>query len=183
MIHAHVPPEAWAAEGARTAEALNEVASALVIACDPEAATHEASGPVLAAANGTRATGLLDCVRDGLPISEHARWPRLVAGFREVDALRLIVVAANAPGLNTLVRAAVGVVALALPPVLSRTFPLLATLDRPEPEPLPVAPLPDRPPTRSRRPTRRRARPTRSPWAPLSTPPTRRMAQDSPSNS
>ena len=95
MIHAPVPPDAWAAEGARTA-------------------------------------GLLDCIRDGLPISEiarplsddgrifalasggsnaderlvleSARWPRLVAGFREVDALLLIVVAANAPGLPLRVR-------------------------------------------------------------------------------
>ena len=203
MIHAPLPPEVWAAAGARTAEALDEVAAALVIGRDPEVAALVAlaiaraqrgerrvaiadlvggldalGGPALAASDGTSAPGLLDCIRDGLPISEiarprsedgrifilpsggprvgerlvleSARWPRLVAGFRDVDALLLIVVAANAPGLHTLVRAADGVVAVDLPPVLSRTFPLLATVDRPEPELLPVAPLPDRPPRRSR---------------------------------
>ena len=133
---------------------------------------------------GTPALGLLDCIRDGLPISEiarplskderifilpsgglgigdrlvleSARWPRLVAGFREVDALLLIVVAANAPGLQALVHAADGVVAVDLPPVLSRTFPLLAIIDRPEPELLPVGPLHERPPMPAPSWTRRR---------------------------
>lgn len=201
MIHAPVPPEAWAAEGARTAGALEEVAAALVIGSDPEIAAVVA----LAIARGQRgdrrvavadlvgglaalgilgpegsapAPGLLDCIRDGLPVSEiarpysedgrifflpsggagvgarivleSARWPRLVAGFREVDALLLLVVAANAPGLATLVRTVDGVVSVDLPPVLSRTFPLLATVDRPEPELPPVAPMPDRPVPRRR---------------------------------
>ena len=204
MIHAPVPPDAWAAEGARTAEALDEVAAALVIGADPEVAAIVAlaiaraqrgdrrvaiadlvgglaalGAPEAPVSSGAPAAGLLDCIRDGLPISEiarpfsedgrifvlpsggsnvgerlvleSARWPRLVAGFREVDALLLIVVAANAPGLPTLLSAADGVVAVDLPPVISRTFPLLATVDRPEPELLPVLPLPDRPPRRVRR--------------------------------
>lgn len=196
MIHAPVPPEAWAAEGARTAGALEEVAAALVIGSDPEVAALVALAIAraqrgdrrvaiadlvggLAALGGTapdagpRALGLLDCIRDGLPVSEiarphsedgrifilssggpgvaerivleSARWPRLVAGFREVDALLLLVVAANAPGLATLVSTVDGVVSVDLPPVLSRTFPLLATVDRPEPELPHVAPMPDRP--------------------------------------
>jgi hypothetical protein len=196
VIHPPVPPEAWAAEGARTAGALEEVAAALVIGSDPEVAAlvalaiaHGQRGDRrvavadlvggLAALGGTAregvapARGLLDCIRDGLPVSEiarphsedgrifilpsggagvgerivleSARWPRLVAGFREVDALLLLVVAANAPGLETLVSAVDGVVAVDLPPVLSRTFPLLATVDRPEPELPHVAPMPDRP--------------------------------------
>lgn len=206
MIHAPVPPEAWAAEGARTAEALEEVSAALVIGSDPEVAALVAIAIAraqrgdrrvaiadlvggLAALGGTvpgegsRALGLLDCIRDGLPVSEiarphsedgrifilpsggpgvgerivleSARWPRLVAGFREVDALLLLVVAANAPGLATLVSTVDGVVSVDLPPVLSRTFPLLATVDRPEPELPFVAPMPDRPigdsPVRRRR--------------------------------
>ena len=188
MIHAPVPPDAWAAEGARTAEALDQVAAALVIGRDPEIAALVALAIAggqrgerrvaiadlvggLAAlgesANaGTPALGLLDCIRDGLPISEiarplskderifilpsgglgigdrlvleSARWPRLVAGFREVDALLLIVVAVD------------------LPPVLSRTFPLLAIIDRPEPELLPVGPLHERPPMPAPSWTRRR---------------------------
>ena len=36
MIHAPVPPEDWAAEGARVAPALAEVAAALVIGSDPQ---------------------------------------------------------------------------------------------------------------------------------------------------
>jgi hypothetical protein len=135
---------------------------------------------------GPRALGLLDCIRDGLPVSEiarphsedgrifllpsggagvgerivleSARWPRLVAGFREVDALLLLVVAANAPGLATLVSAVDGVVSVDLPPVVSRTFPLLATVDRPEPELPHVAPMPDRPIRDRPAPRRRGAR-------------------------
>lgn len=201
MIHAPVPPEAWAAEGARTAGALEDVAAALVIGSEPEVAALVALAIAraqrgdrrvavadlvgglaalgsIAPDAGPRALGLLDCIRDGLPVSEiarphsedgrifilpsggrgvgarivleSARWPRLVAGFREVDALLLLVVAANAPGLATLVSAVDGVVSVDLPPVLSRTFPLLATVDRPEPELPHVAPMPDRPAPRRR---------------------------------
>ena len=220
MIHAPVPPEEWAAEGARTAGALEEVAAALVIGADPAIAAIVAIGIARAqrgdrrvavadlvgaldalggldgldrlgarggappvGPDGASPPGLLDCIRDGLPVSEiarplsgdgrifilpsggpgvgerlvleSARWPRLVAGFREVDALLLLVVAANAPGLPTLLRAVDGVIAVDLPPVLARTFPLLATVDRPEPELPPVRPLPDRTPRRAR--GRRRA--------------------------
>lgn len=209
MIHAPVPPEAWAAEGARTAGALEEVAAALVIGSDPEIAALVALAIArvqrgdrrvaiadlvgglsalggMAPDEGPRAPGLLDCIRDGLPVSEvarphsedgrifilpsggtgvaqrivleSARWPRLVAGFREVDALLLLVVAANAPGLATLVSTVDGVVSVDLPPVLSRTFPLLATVDRPEPELPHVAPMPDRPMPRRSVPRRRRVR-------------------------
>jgi len=210
VTHAPVPPEDWAAEGARSAGALEEVAAALVIGADPDVAAVVAlaiagaqrgdrrvaiadlvgSLPALGGAAGSRSpgesvAGLLDCIRDGLPVSEiarphsadgrifilpsggagvserlvleSARWPRLVAGFREVDALLLVVVAANAPGLPTLLAAVDGVVAVDLPPALSRTFPLLATVDRPEPELPPVRPLPDQPP-RARRERRRTSR-------------------------
>lgn len=203
MIHAPVPPEAWAAEGGRTAGALEEVAAALVIGSDPQVAALVALAIARAQPHDRRvavadlvgclaalgeqgesaprdppAPGLLDCIRDGLPVSEisrplsgdarifvlpsggpgvaerlvleSARWPRLVAGFREVDALLLLVVAANAPGLPTLISAVDGVVAVDLPPVLSRTFPLLATVDRPEPELPYVAAMPERPPVRRR---------------------------------
>lgn len=203
MIHAPVPPEDWAAEGARTAGALEEVAAALVIGADPAVAALVAiaiaraqrgdrrvavadlvgglaalGGASSPGADGAPSPGLLDCIRDGLPVSaiaaplsedgrifilpsggpgvserlvlESARWPRLVAGFREVDALLLLVVGANAPGLPTLLSAVDGVIAVDLPPVVARTFPLLATVDRPEPELLPVRPLPERPPRRTR---------------------------------
>lgn len=203
MIHAPVPPEAWAAEGERTAGALEDVAAALVIGRDPQVAALvalaiagaqpgdrrvavadlvsglTALGDQSATASGAAPRpGLLDCIRDGIPVSEiarpfagdgrifilpsggpgvaerlvleSARWPRLVTGFREVDALLLLVVAADAPGLQTLLRAVDGVVAVDLPPVLSRTFPLLATVDRPEPELPYVAPMPDRPAKRPR---------------------------------
>ena len=201
MIHPPVPPELWAAEGARSAGSLDDVAAALVIGSDPavaalvalaiakaqpadrrvavadlvgglpglEPAAPEAGRPET---SGGPAPGLLDCVRDGLPVSaiarplaedprvfvlpaggpevgtrlvlESARWPRLVAGFREVDALLLLVVRADAPGLATLLATMDGVVAVDLPPVVARAWPLIATVDRPEPELPPVAPIPER---------------------------------------
>lgn len=119
------------------------------------------------------APGLLECFRDGLSVSaiatphledarlfilpsgngpvaerlllESARWPRLIAGFREVDALLLIVVPADAPGLPTLIAQVDGVVAVDLPPAVMRAWPLLATVDRPEAELPPLAPLPPHP--------------------------------------
>lgn len=200
MIHPPVPPELWAAEGARNAGALDDVAAALVIGSDPGVAALVALAiaraqpgdrrvavadlvgglPGLEPAGPDPAPGLLDCVRDGLPVSaiarpladdprvfilpaggpevgtrlvlESARWPRLVAGFREVDALLLLVVRADAPGLGTLRSAMDGVVAVDLPPVVARAWPLLATVDRPEPELPPVAPIPERPAARRRGP-------------------------------
>lgn len=223
MIHAPVSPEDWAAEGARSARALEEVAAALVIGSDPQVAgliaralamaqprerrvaigdlvsgltALETSAPPVTAPEGpatevpddtardeatATSAGLLQCFRDGLPVSaiarplsddgrvfvlpsggpevqdrlvmESARWPRLIAGFREVDALLLLVADARTPGLETLMSTVDGVVAVDLPPVVVRTWPLLATVDRPEPELPPVAPIPDRapPPRRGRR--------------------------------
>jgi hypothetical protein len=116
--------------------------------------------------------GLLECFRDGVQVSdiarpldddasiftlpsgdgavaerwvfESARWTRLVAGFREVDALLLLVAPAGAPGLDTLIAAVDGVVAVDLPPAIMRSWPLLATVDRPEPD-LPPIVTPARP--------------------------------------
>ena len=224
MIHAPVPPEAWAAEGARSARALDDVAAALVIGSDPQVAALVAralamaqpaerrvaigdlvsdlaalrtSAPPVTADDGTTSTpegrvpgeaaandvpgedaGLLQCFRDGLPVSaiarplsedgrvfvlpsggpdvqgrlvmESARWPRLIAGFREVDALLLLVADARTPGLETLMSAVDGVVAVDLPPVVVRSWPLLATVDRPEPELPPLAPFPEPPPRAAR---------------------------------
>jgi hypothetical protein len=93
-------------------------------------------------------------VRDRF-VMESARWARLIAGFREVDALLLLVADARTPGLDALMRAVDGVVAVDLPPVQVRAWPLLATVDRPEPELPPVAPIPERP-TRSAAPRRGR---------------------------
>jgi hypothetical protein len=196
MIHAPVPPDAWAAEGARSAAALEEVAAALVIGSDVEVAGIVARALAMAQprdrrvaigdlVGGLRALpaaqelGLLQCFRDGRSISEIAqplsedgrvhllpsggagvqdrlvmessRWPRLIAGFREVDALLLLVVDARTPGLDALMRAVDGVIAVDIPPVVMRQWPLLATVDRPEPELPLVAPIPDRPPARRRR--------------------------------
>ncbi|MBK7906249.1 MAG: hypothetical protein IPJ78_06775 [Gemmatimonadetes bacterium] len=210
MIHAPVPPEDWAAEGARAAPALAEVAAALVIGSDPQVAALVARAmagaqprdrrvaigdlvgdlralvpptdlviriadaePPPAPEDGPR-PGLLQCFRDGLSVTsiarpltedgrifvlpaggalaqdrllmESPRWPRLISGFREVDALLLLVADARTPGLESLMSAVDGVVAVDLPPVQLRRWPLLATVDRPEPELLPVAPIPDRAP-------------------------------------
>ncbi len=178
-----VPPEAWEAEGARVAGSLEDVAAAVVIGGEPEAALLVALAIARGQADGRRVAigdlvggleplearpnepGLLECFRDGVSVSsigwaisdeppifalpsghgpvaerwlmESARWSRLVAGFREVDALLLLVAPAHAPGLASLIDAVDGVVAVDLPPVLTRAWPLIATVDRPEPE-LPV---------------------------------------------
>jgi hypothetical protein len=186
-----VSPEEWAAEGERVAGALEDVAAALVIGREPRVAAQVALG-IAKAQRGDRrvavgdvagdlpelrgtpdAPGLLECFRDGLPVSaiatphledarlfilpsgngpvaerlvlESARWPRLIAGFREVDALLLIVVPADAPGLPTLIAQVDGVIAVDLPPAVMRAWPLLATVDRPEQELPPLAPLPPHP--------------------------------------
>lgn len=116
------------------------------------------------------APGLLECLRDGESVSdiarpltadgavfalpagrgpiaerwvfESARWDRLVGGFREVDALLLLVASPTAPGLETLIGRVDGVVAVDLPPSLVRRWPLLATVDRPEPDLPPIVASP-----------------------------------------
>lgn len=186
MIEEPLPPAAWADEGTRVASALQEVAAAIVTGRDPEAAAAVALGIARAHAPERRVAvadligglalltplddqpGLLECLRDGEPISgigqplpgapevyvlpsgrgpiaerwvfESARWERLVAGFREVDALLLLVAPPNAPGLSALIDRVDGVVAVDLPPSDLRAWPLLATVDHPEPElpPIPV---------------------------------------------
>lgn len=193
MTYDPVPPEAWAAEGARIAGALDEVAAALVIGRDPRAAFAVALaiarsqrderrvaigdlvGGLAPLSRDDGVPGLHECFRDGVPVSdiarpltedgsvfalpsgdgeiavrwvfESARWGRLVAGFREVDALLLLVAPPDAPGLATLASLVDGVVAVDLPPTLTRAWPLLATVDQPEPELPPIvsrgAPVPD----------------------------------------
>lgn len=180
MIQDPVPPEAWEAEGARVAGSLEDVAAAVVIGGEPEAALLVAMAIARAQPDGRRVAigdlvggleglearpnepGLLECFRDGVAVSsigwaisddppifalpsghgpvaerwlmESARWTRLVAGFREVDALLLLIAPAHAPGLASLIDAVDGVVAVDLPPVLTRAWPLIATVDRPEAE-------------------------------------------------
>lgn len=185
-----VPPEVWAAEGMRAAPELSDVSAAIVTGRDPEAAAQVALGmarfharerrvAVADLVGGLRALtplddqpGLLECLRDGEPLSaigqplagaegvyllpsgrgpiaerwvfESARWERLIAGFREVDALLLLVAPPGAPGLEQLVARVDGVVAVDLPPRDVRAWPLLATIDHPEPE---LPPIPVRRPT------------------------------------
>lgn len=180
MIQDPVPPEAWEAEGARVAGSLEDVAAAVLIGGEPEAALLVAMAIARAQPDGRRVAigdlvggleglearpnepGLLECFRDGVAVSsvgwaisddppifalpsghgpvaerwlmESARWTRLVAGFREVDALLLLIAPAHAPGLASLIDAVDGVVAVDLPPVLTRAWPLIATVDRPEAE-------------------------------------------------
>lgn len=189
MIPVPVPPDAWAAEGARVAGALDEVAAALVVGRDPSAAFYVALAIARSQRDGRRVAigdlvgglapltihadrpGLFECFRDGVPVSdiarpltedgtvfalpsgggpvaerwvmESARWARLVAGFREVDALLLLVAPAGVPGLASLAGVVDGVVAVDLPPVVTRAWPLLATVDRPEDE---LPPIPGTPP-------------------------------------
>lgn len=181
-----LPPEVWAAEGMRAALALSDVTAAIVTGRDPEAAAQVALGMARFHARERRVAvadlvgglgaltpladqpGLLECLRDGEPISaigqplagasgvyllpsgrgaiaerwvfESARWERLIAGFREVDALLLLVASPGAPGLESLIARVDGVVAVDLPPRELRAWPLLATIDHPEPElpPIPV---------------------------------------------
>ncbi len=186
MIEEPCPPATWADEGTRVASALQEVAAAIVTGRSAEAAAAVALGIARFHAAERRVAvadlvgalplltplddqpGLLECLRDGEPISaigqplpgtpevyvlpsgrgpiaerwvfESARWERLVAGFREVDALLLLVAPPNAPGLDALIARVDGVVAVDLPPNDLRAWPLLATVDHPEPElpPIPV---------------------------------------------
>lgn len=185
-----VPPEVWADEGHRCAALLHDVAAAVVLGRDAEAAAAVALGLAKACAGERRVAvadliggvalltplddqhGLLECLRDGTPVSEigqplgdapdvyllpagrgpiaerwvfeSARWERLVGGFREVDALLLLVAQAGAPGLERLIERVDGVVAVDLPPAVLRTLPLIATIEHPEPElpPIPGTPTP-----------------------------------------
>jgi hypothetical protein len=178
-----VPLEVWADEGRRTAPAFADIAAAIVTGRSADAAAAVALGIARGCAGERRVAvadlvggirsltpladqpGLLECLRDGTPISdigqpvpgapevyvlpagngpiaerwvfESARWERLIAGFREVDALLLLVVPPNAPGFNVLVERVDGVVAVDLPPSVVRAWPLIATVDEPEQE-LPV---------------------------------------------
>jgi hypothetical protein len=172
-------------EGRRVAAALQDVAAAIITGPDANAAAEVALA-IAAIHSGERrvaiadlvggierlsaisdAVGLLECLRDGEPISEiarpltadgaifalpagrgpiaerwvyeSARWVRLIGGFREVDALLLLITPPHAPGLETLIARVDGVVAVDLPPTQVREWPLLATVDRPEPE-LPAIP-------------------------------------------
>lgn len=194
MIHPPVPPARWAAEGARVAPALEDVSAALVIGRDAAAAAlvaiglaraqplerRTAIGDLAQGAGPLRvdgAPGLLECIQDGLPVSEVARplgddrrvfllpsgppsadhallfasprWPRLIAGFREMDALLLLVATADAPGLAALIAEVDGVVAVDLPAAATRGWPILAAVDRPEDELPPITPrVPARLPAR-----------------------------------
>jgi hypothetical protein len=179
-----VSPEVWADEGRRTAPLLTEIAAAVVVGRDATAAAAVALGLARACAGAGLSErrvavadlvggvplltplddqlGLLECLRDGTPVStigqpladapnvyllpagrgpiaerwvfESARWDRLVGGFREVDALLLLVAQAGAPGLERLIERVDGVVAVDLPPAVLRSYPLIATIDHPEPE-------------------------------------------------
>ncbi len=192
MTPSQVPPDVWADEGRRTASSFTDIAAAVVVGRDAEAAAQVALGLARAcAAQGQRRVavadligavpaltpldaqdGLLECLRDGLAVSdigqplpdapdvyllpsgqgpiaerwvfESARWERLVAGFREVDALLLLVAQAGTPGLEALIARVDGVLAVDLPPQVLRAWPLIATVDHPEPElpPIPRTPTP-----------------------------------------
>ncbi|MBX3133416.1 MAG: SPOR domain-containing protein [Gemmatimonadaceae bacterium] len=188
MTPSPVPSAVWTEEGRRTAPALADIAAALVIGRDPEAAAAVALGIAAGCAHERRVAvadlvgglpaltplddqpGLLECLRDGEPVSgigqpwgevegvyllpsgrgpiaerwvfESARWERLVAGFREVDALLLLVAPAAAPGLSELVERVDGVIAVDLPPAEVRAWPIIATVDHPEPELPPIAVTP-----------------------------------------
>lgn len=183
-----VPPEVWADEGQRAAPLLHDIAAAIVLGRDAEATAAVALGVAKACAAERRVAvadliggvslltplddqaGLLECLRDGIAVSEigqpladapdvyllpagrgpiaerwvfeSARWDRLVGGFREVDALLLIVAQAGAPGLERLIERVDGVVAVDLPPAVLRSLPLIATVDHPEPE---LPPIPGTP--------------------------------------
>jgi len=69
---------------------------------------------------------------DAYSLAGHPRWGPLIAGFRRTEGLLLIVALAGTDGLDTLIAVTDGVVAVDLPPVLIRQFPLVATVDRPE---------------------------------------------------
>ena len=118
------------------------------------------SAPLYALAGGEDAMGLADCLRDGLPLNDiarpapecaslfvlpagtppvatefvlgHERWPKLVKGFAQAGALLVLVAPLDAPGLDSLVAATDGVVAVDTIPARVKRFPVLATVDTPE---------------------------------------------------
>ncbi len=123
--------------------------------------------PLYAIAGGEDAFGLSDCFRDALSLNEvarqsaeceslfilpagtppvatadvfaHERWPRLVHGFAEAGALLLLVAPLDAPGLDALVGATGGIVAVDLPARRVRRYAVLATVAAPVPLPPPPA--------------------------------------------
>lgn len=151
----------------RSAEAAAAVALGIARACAGQrrVAVADLVGGIPSLVQLDDQPGLLECLRDATPVSdigyslsdapdvyvlpsgrgpiaerwvfESARWDRLVAGFREVDALLLLVAPPGAPGLDILIRRVDGVVAVDLPPATVRAWPLIATVDEPEQE-LPV---------------------------------------------
>jgi len=68
-------------------------------------------------------------------ILAHERWPRLIRGFAQGGALLLLVAALDAPGLDVLVEAAGGIVAVDTPPRRVRRYSVLAAIDEPEAPP------------------------------------------------
>ena len=135
------------------------------------------SAPLYALAGGEDAMGLADCLRDGLPLNDiarpvpecpslfvlpagtppvatefvlgHERWAKLVKGFAQAGALLVLVAPLDAPGLDSLVAATDGVVAVDTPPARVKRFPVLATIDMPEPiVSVDAAALPPSPPRR-----------------------------------
>ncbi len=119
------------------------------------------SAPLYALAGGEDALGLADCLRDGLPLNDiarpapecaslfvlpagtppvatefvlgHERWAKLVKGFTQAGALLVLVAPLDAPGLDSLVATTDGVVAVETLPARVKRFPVLATVDTPEP--------------------------------------------------
>ena len=158
----------------RDPEAAAEVALAVaaVHCAERRVAIADLVGGIAQLGAVSEGRGLLECLRDGDSISEiarpltadgtifvlpsgrgaiaerwvfeSARWDRLIGGFREVDALLLLVTPSSAPGLDTLIGRVDGVVAVDLPPTQVRGWPLIATVDRPEADlpPIIVAPRP-----------------------------------------
>jgi hypothetical protein len=115
--------------------------------------------PLYAVAGGADAFGLSDCFRDGNPLNDvarpapdcdtlfilpagtppvatydvlaHDRWPRLIRGFGEAGALLLLVAPLDAPGVDVLVAAAGGVIAVDTPPQRVARYHVLATVGKP----------------------------------------------------
>ena len=123
------------------------------------------SAPLYMLAGGEDAIGLADCLRDGLPLNDiarpapecaslfvlpagtppvatefvlgHERWAKLVKGFAQAGALLVLVAPLDAPGLDALVAATDGVVAVDTVPARVKRYPVLATVDTPE-TPVPI---------------------------------------------
>lgn len=115
--------------------------------------------PLYELAGGEDAPGITDCFRDGLTLNDiarpvpeseslfvlpsgappvavpevfgHERWPRLVAGFAQAEALLLLVAPVGAPGLDALVAATDGVIVVDTPAASVKRFAVLATIDAP----------------------------------------------------